>query len=211
MGERQTPEAPHPGKGRPPRAPSCRPHSVQSQHKKAGLPAGGRATPSKARGRRDRATPARAKKAEHGTAAGNTEGHEPPGTALPAPCTRTARSARATLTRRGGEAGTPRKHERTHRQRTQGADPKGNRTEPAECTDHMEWRTSRRREGDTRAGQPATCTARGVRAGRSPRGDARTGTGPDPSRHPRAPRTHDQGTAPAKAVVAHSATHQPHG
>ena len=30
-GERPTPDAPHPGKGRPPRAPSCRPHSAQSQ------------------------------------------------------------------------------------------------------------------------------------------------------------------------------------
>ena len=31
MGERPTPDAPHPGKRRPPRAPSCRPHSAQSQ------------------------------------------------------------------------------------------------------------------------------------------------------------------------------------
>ena len=30
-GERPTPDAPHPGKRRPPRAPSCRPHSAQSQ------------------------------------------------------------------------------------------------------------------------------------------------------------------------------------
>ena len=31
MGERPTPDAPHPGKRRPPRAPSCRPHNAQSQ------------------------------------------------------------------------------------------------------------------------------------------------------------------------------------
>ena len=31
VGERPTPDAPHPGKRRPPRAPSCRPHSAQSQ------------------------------------------------------------------------------------------------------------------------------------------------------------------------------------
>ena len=31
MGERRTPDAPHPGKRRPPRAPSCRPRSAQSQ------------------------------------------------------------------------------------------------------------------------------------------------------------------------------------
>ena len=61
---------------------------------------------------------------------------------------------------------------------------------------------------DTRAGQPATRTARDAGAGRSPRGEARTGSGPDPPDLPRAPRTHDQGNAPAKAVVAHSATHQ---
>ena len=30
-GERPTPDAPHPGKRRPPRAPACRPHSAQSQ------------------------------------------------------------------------------------------------------------------------------------------------------------------------------------
>ena len=31
VGERPSPDAPHPGKGGPPRAPSCRPHSAQSQ------------------------------------------------------------------------------------------------------------------------------------------------------------------------------------
>ena len=31
VGERPTPDIPHPGKGRPPRAPSCRPHSTQER------------------------------------------------------------------------------------------------------------------------------------------------------------------------------------
>ena len=31
----RSPDAPHPGKRRPPRAPSCRPHSAQSQHARA--------------------------------------------------------------------------------------------------------------------------------------------------------------------------------
>ena len=31
VGERPTPDVPHPGRRRPPRAPSCRPHSAQSQ------------------------------------------------------------------------------------------------------------------------------------------------------------------------------------
>ena len=35
VGERPTPDAPHPGKRRPPRAPSCRPHSAPSQHARA--------------------------------------------------------------------------------------------------------------------------------------------------------------------------------
>ena len=35
MGERPTLDAPHPGKKRPPRAPSCRPHSAPSKHAKA--------------------------------------------------------------------------------------------------------------------------------------------------------------------------------
>ena len=42
-------------------------------------------------------------------------------------------------------------------------------------------------------------------------GGRRTGTSPPPPHLPRAPRTHEQGTTPAKAVVAHSATHQPPG
>ena len=46
MGERPTPDAPHPGRGRPPRAPSCRPHSAQDQLARArlvGLVTGSRA------------------------------------------------------------------------------------------------------------------------------------------------------------------------
>ena len=40
VGERPSPDAPHPGKGRPPRAPSCRPHSAQSQLATVGLVTG---------------------------------------------------------------------------------------------------------------------------------------------------------------------------
>ena len=61
VGGRPTPDAPHPGERRLPRAPSCCPRSAQSQHTTGGLPAGSCATPSKARGPRDRATPPRAK------------------------------------------------------------------------------------------------------------------------------------------------------
>ena len=41
--------------------------------------------------------------------------------------------------------------------------------------------------------------------------DTTPGTGPNPPNQPRAKRTHRRGTAPAKAVVAHSATPQPLG
>ena len=48
---------------------------------------------------------------------------------------------------RPGGARTLREQERTHTQRTHGTHPKGNRTEPAEGTDCMEWRTGRRTDG----------------------------------------------------------------
>ena len=35
VGERPSPDAPHPGKRRPPRAPSCRPHGAPRQHARA--------------------------------------------------------------------------------------------------------------------------------------------------------------------------------
>ena len=44
----------------------------------------------------------------------------------------------------GGGKRTPRERERTHTQRTRGEYPKGNRTEPAERTDRVEWRTCER-------------------------------------------------------------------
>ena len=97
------------------------------------------------------------------------------------------RHTHATDTRRGPE-GQPDRARGTHR-------PHG-----------MAYRQAKKR--DTRGGQNATRTARDARTGWSPRGEARTGTGPDPPVQPRAPRTHDQGTTPAKAVVAHSAMHQ---
>ena len=44
----------------------------------------------------------------------------------------------------GGGGRKPRERERTHTQRTRGENQKGNRTEPAERTVRMEWRTSER-------------------------------------------------------------------
>ena len=44
----------------------------------------------------------------------------------------------------GGGERTPRERERTHTKGTRGDYQKGNRTERAERTDHVEWRTSER-------------------------------------------------------------------
>ena len=44
----------------------------------------------------------------------------------------------------GGGGRTPRERERTHTQRARGDYQKGNRTEHAERTDRVEWRTSER-------------------------------------------------------------------
>ena len=47
-------------------------------------------------------------------------------------------------TTQGGGEPTPRERERTNTQRTRGDYQRGNRTELAECTDRVEWRTSER-------------------------------------------------------------------
>ena len=106
-----------------------------------GRPAAAPTTPSQVGGNRDRTAPPQARQTEHGTGAGHTEGHGPHGTALPAPSAGTTRDARATPP--SGER-TPRERERTHTKRTRGDHQKGNRTERAERTDRMEWRTSER-------------------------------------------------------------------
>ena len=98
-------------------------------------------TPSQVGGNRDQTAPPQARQTEHGTGAGHAEGHGPHGTALPAPSAGTTRDARAAPP--SGER-TPRERERTHTKRTRGDHQKGNRTERAERTDRMEWRTSER-------------------------------------------------------------------
>ena len=69
----------------------------------------------------------------------------------------------------------------------------------------------RARVGDSRTGRPATRSAGHAGREEGNRRDTTPGTGPNPPNRPRAPRTHGQGTAAAKAVVAHSATPQPLG
>ena len=69
-----------------------------------------------------------------------------------AQCRDRARCARHT-TQEGGER-TPRERERTHTQRARGHYQKGNRTEHAEGTDRVEWRTSERGSGTPRRDGP---------------------------------------------------------
>ena len=97
---------------------------------------------------------------EQWTGAGNAEGQEQPGIALPAPCTGT---------RGGRKAQKPREQERRHTQRARGADLKGNQTEPMEHTDSTEWRTGRRGEGTAGWDDPphAPRGARGKGRGRT--------------------------------------------
>ena len=97
--------------------------------------------PKQSRGEPGPDRPPQARQTEHGTGTGHAEGHGPRGTALPAPSAGTTRDTRATPP--SGER-TPRERERTHTKRTRGDYRKGNRTERAERTDRMEWRTSER-------------------------------------------------------------------
>ena len=192
-GERLTPDAPrnsrrHPPRGRPTTTPT---------------------TPSQLGGNRDRTAPAQARQTEQGTGAGHTEGHGPRGTALPAPSAGTTRGAHATPPRGGGaDAAGARAH--THVKGTRGL-PEGqpDRARGTHRPRGMAYQRARIR--DTRTGRPATCSAEHAgREGGNER-DTTSGTGPNPPNRPRAPRTHRRGTAPAKAVVAHSATPQPLG
>ena len=118
-----------------------------------------------------------------------------------------AKGARQTATE-GGETRPPRVREHTNKQRTRGPYQKGNQTEHAERTDQKEWRTSRRGQGT-----PGLASCYKHREGRG--GGAAEGGGDKKLQRPRPPkllralRTHQQGAASAKAVVVHSATHQP--
>ena len=220
LGERPTPDALHPGKRRPPRAPSCLPHSAQSQLARAravGLVTGpharthprGARIPKPGRGKRDRPPPPEQDKRSTGprqdTRRGTDRAERP--YQRPAPGPREVRTPHQPG--EGGRARTPQEHERTHTQRTRGENEKGDPKRA--CGTHrphgMAYQRARMR--DTRTGRPATHSA--GNAGKGETGKTQhPALAPTPPNRPRAPRTHDQGTAPAKAVVAHCATHQPH-
>ena len=192
-GERLTPDAPRNSRRHPPR----------------GRPTATPTAPSQVGGKRDRTAPPQARQTEQGTGAGHTEGHGPRGTALPAPSAGTARGAHATPPRGGGaDAAGARAH--THERDTRGL-PEGqpDRARGTHRPRGMAYQRARIR--DTRTGLPATRSAEHAGRGGGNERDTTPGTGPNPPNRPRAPRTHRRGTAPAKAVVAHSATPQPLG
>ena len=134
-GQRLTPDAPH-NSGRPP-PPGTAPHYPRGTQPPQGVqakpgreePGPDRSSPSTPDGARDRG---RTRGGARTTWNGPTS----------AQCRDRARCARHT-TQGGGER-TPRERERTHTQRAQGDYQKGNRTELAEHTDRVEWRTSER-------------------------------------------------------------------
>ena len=126
-GERLTPDAPRNSRRHPPR----------------GRPTATPTTPSQVGGNRDRTAP------PQGTPGGARDRGRTRGGArttwngpTSAQCRDHARCARHT-TQGGGER-TPRERERTHTKGTRGDYQKGNRTERAERSDRVEWRTRQR-------------------------------------------------------------------
>ena len=113
-------------KAPPPGTPFRHPHNPKPSRGEPGPDRPPRSTPDRAR---DRGTP-------RGVARTTWNG---PTSAQCRDCTRCARH-----TTQGGEDRTPREHERTHTQRARGDYQKGSRTELAERTDRVEWRTSER-------------------------------------------------------------------
>ena len=181
------------------------PHPPALEHLgQADPPHGKHTAPSQVGGIRDRATPPPPSKPNGARDRGRTRrGAQPYQRSAPGP-----RGVRAP--HQPGQGGGARTRRHTHTNDTRGR-PEGQPDRACETHRPHGIAHQRARIRDTRTGRPATHSA--GTAGREGRnGEDRTpGTGPSPSYPPRAPRRHDQGTAAAKAVVAHRATHQPQG
>ena len=193
-GERLTPDAPRNNRRHPPR----------------GRPTATPTTPSQVGGNRDRtpppqSTPDGARDRGRTRRGARTTWNGP----TSAQCRDRARCARHT-TKEGGGADAAGARAHTHVKGTRGL-PEGqpDRARGTHRPRGMAYQRARVR--DTRTGRPATRSAEHAgREGKNKR-DTTPGSGPNPPNRPRAPRTHRRGTAPAKAVVAHSATPQPLG
>ena len=167
-------------------------------------------TPSQVGGNRDRTAAPQARQTEHRTGAGHAEGHRPRGTALPAPSAGTTRDARATPPS-GGRSG-HRESASAHTRKGH-AGTTGGATEPSARNAQTAWNGVPASEGKGHPDGTARHTQRGTRGagrGKQERHNTRYRPEPPPNR-PRAPRTHRRDTAPAKAVVSHSAKPQPLG
>ena len=180
-----TPDAPRHGRRHPP----------------GGRPAATPTTPSQVGGNRDWTDPPQACQTEQGTGAGHAEGHGQRGTALPAPSAGTTRDAHATPP--SGRGSGHRESASAHT-RKRHAGTTGRATGPSARNAQTVWNGVPASEGKGHPDGTARHTQRGTRGagrGKRERHDARY-----PPNRPRAPRTHRRGTAPAKAVVAHSAS-----
>ena len=152
-----------------------------------------------------RPPPEKTSQKEHETAAGHAEGHGP------APSTRAARGARATPTQGGQRAADDaRARAHAHAKDTRGIpERKPNEARGTHRPHGMVYQASEDKghpDGTARHTQRENRGAGGGGAGKT----QSPTPAPTPLKRPQAPGTHDQGTAPAQAVVAHRATHQPH-
>ena len=193
-GERMTPDAPrngrrHPPQGRPPATPT---------------------TPSQVGGNRDRTAPPpkhprRSKGPGQDTRRGTDHVERPYQGPVPGP-----RQMRTPHHPGGGGADTARARAHTHERDTRGL-PEGQPDRARGTRRPRGMAYQRARVRDTRTGRPATRSAEHAGRGGGNERDTTPGTGANPPNRPTAPRTHRRGNAPAKAVVAHSATPQPLG
>ena len=193
-GERLTPDAPRNSRRLPPPGtPYRHPHNPKPSRGEPGPDRPPQSTPD---GARDRG---RTRRGVRTTWNGATS----------AQCRDHARCARHT-TQRGGGADAAGARAHTHERGTRGL-PEGQPDRARGTHRPLGMAYQRARVRDTQTGRPATRSAEHAgREGGNER-NATPGTGPNPPNQPRAPRTHRRGTAPAKAVVAHSATPQPLG
>ena len=192
-GERLTPDAPRNSRRHPPR----------------GRPTATPTTPSQVGGNRDRTAPpkhaGRSKRPGQDTRRGTDHVERPYQRPVPGP-----REVRMPHHPGGGGAEAAGARAHTQERDTRGL-PEGqpDRARGTHRPRGMAYQRARVR--DTWTGRSATRSAEhAVRGGGNER-DTTPGTGPSPPNRPRAPRTHRRGTAPAKAVVAHSATPLPLG
>ena len=188
-GERLTPDAPRNSRRHPPR----------------GRPTATPTTPSQVGGNRDRTAPHKHARRSKGPGADTrrcTDHVERP-YQRPVPGPREVRTPY-----HPGEGGADAAGARAHTHAEGHAGTTRRATGPSARNAQTAWNGVPASERDTRTGRPSTHSTEHPGRGGGNERDTTPGTGPSPPNRPRAPRTHRRGTAPAKTVVAHSATPQ---